>query len=145
MAHRPIVLLLVEDNPADVRLAQEALREGRVQNQMHVVGDGEEALAFLRREGRHAAAPRPDLLLLDLNLPKRDGFEVLNTMKADSDLKDLPVVVLTGSSAQERVVRGYNLDARCYIQKPLELERYLDAVRCFEHLGLAIVSLAAGR
>lgn len=142
MLQRSIRLLLVEDNPADVRLAQEALRDGRIQNEMVVVGDGEEALAYLRREGVFHNAILPDMILLDLNLPKVDGLEVLREIQADPALCRLPVVLLTSSPMHERLLQTYNLDVKCYIQKPLELERYLDAVRCFGHLGLAIVSIA---
>lgn len=142
MFQRSIRLLLVEDNPADVRLAQEALKEGRIQNEMIVVGDGEEALAYLRGEGSYAGARLPDMVLLDINLPKLDGLEVLEQIRRDPRLSTMPVVVLTSSHIQTRLLESYGLDVKCYIQKPLELERYLDAVRCFGHLGLAIVNIA---
>lgn len=138
-----IVLLLVEDNPGDVRLAQEALKDGKIQNTLHVVTDGDEALAFLRREPPYEASERPDMILLDLNLPKRDGLEVLTEIQADEELKDIPVVILTTSKVEERILKQYQLPAECYITKPLEVERYLDAVRCFSQFGLAIVKIAA--
>ena len=111
----PIEILLVEDNPADVRLTQEALKEGKVRNNLHHVSDGEEALAYLRREGTYARAVRPDIVLLDLNLPKRDGREVLADIKADPELRRIPVVVLTTSTAELDIVRSYNLHANCYL------------------------------
>lgn len=139
---RPIILLLVEDNPADVRLAQEALRDGKIQNEMHVVGDGEEALAFLRREHPFTNAPHPDLILLDINLPRMDGLEFMDELQKDEALRRTPVAVLTSTPIEQRVLKTYNLPADCYLTKPLEVERYLDAVRCFKQFGLAIVALA---
>ena len=141
---RPVEILLVEDNPGDVRLTQEALKEGRVRNRLHVAGDGVEALAFLRREGRHASAPRPDLILLDLNLPKKDGREVLAEVKTDADLKRIPVVVLTTSEAEQDVLRSYDLHANCYITKPVDLEKFLGVVRSLEDFWLTIVRLPPG-
>jgi CheY-like chemotaxis protein len=117
-----VQILLVEDNPGDVRLTQEALKEGDLPNQLHVVKDGVEALAFLRREGVHADAPRPDLILLDLNLPKKSGREVLEVIKQDDGLKRIPVVVLTTSDAKTDIVQVYDLHANCFITKPVDLE-----------------------
>ena len=139
---RETVLLLVEDNPGDVRLAQEALKDGRIQNKMYVVGDGEEAMRFLRREGEFVDVERPDMVLLDLNLPKKDGLEVLAEIQADLDLRSLPVVILTASKVEERILKQYNLPTECFITKPLLAERYLDAVHCFPQLGLVIVNIA---
>lgn len=138
---RLIELLLVEDNPGDIRLTQEAFGEGRVTNTLHVVKDGVEAMAFLRREGKHHHAPRPDLILLDLNLPKRDGREILQDIKADEDLKRIPVVVLTTSQAEEDVLKSYNLNANCYICKPVEFEKFLHVVQMIENFWLGIVTL----
>ena len=126
---RAIEILLVEDSPADVRLTQEALREGGLEHDLHVARDGDEALAFLRREDHHADAPRPDLILLDLNLPGKDGREVLADVKNDPDLRRVPVVVLTTSKAEEDVVRTYDLHANCFITKPVGLENFVDVLR----------------
>lgn len=136
-----IDILLVEDSPGDVRLTREALKEGKVRNRLHVAWDGEEALAFLRKEGEHADAPRPDLVLLDLNLPKLDGREVLSEMKDDPALKHIPVVVLTTSTADEDVLRVYDLAGNCYIPKPVELDRFLEVVRSIEEFWLTVVRL----
>ena len=114
---KPVEILLIEDNPGDARLALEAIREARVRNHLHWVTDGVEALAFLHREGRHGNAPRPDLILLDLNLPRKDGREVLAEIKSDDNLKRIPVVVLTTSQAEEDILKVYNLNANCYISK----------------------------
>ena len=138
---RPINILLVEDNPGDVRLTIEALREGKVHNNLHVVGDGVEALAFLHREGEHRDAPLPDLVLLDLNLPKKDGREVLAEIKADPDLRRIPVVVLTTSNAEQDVLRSYDLHANCYITKPVDLDQFIKVVRTIEDFWLAVVTL----
>ena len=116
-----IEILLVEDNPADIRLAQEAFKDAKVHNILYTVGDGVEAMAFLRREGKYADAPRPDLILLDLNLPKKDGREVLAEIKTDEHLKLIPVVILTVSKAEEDILKTYNLHANCYISKPVDL------------------------
>ena len=128
MQTRPVELLLVEDSPGDVRLTIEALKEGRVINNLTVVQDGEEAIAFLRRQGRYAGAPRPDLILLDLNLPRKSGMEVLAEIKTDPDLKLIPVVVLTTSQAEEDVLRSYELHANCYIVKPVDLEQFMSCL-----------------
>ncbi len=137
----PIEILLVEDNPADVRLTREALKEEKLINNLSVVTDGVEALAFLRREKPYAGAPRPDLVLLDLNLPRKDGREVLEEIKADPDLKVIPVVVLTSSKAEEDIVRSYRLHANCYISKPVDLGQFLEVVRSIQEFWLTIVKL----
>ncbi|MFZ1060197.1 MAG: response regulator [Candidatus Rokuibacteriota bacterium] len=141
---RPIEILLVEDNPADVRLMQEALREGKVRNNMSVVPDGVEAMAFLRREGTYGNAPRPNLILLDLNLPRKNGREVLAEVKADDDLKAIPVVVLTTSAASEDILTSYSLHANCYITKPVDLDQFLRVVRSVNDFWLNIVKLPNG-
>jgi len=138
---RPIEILLVEDNPGDVRLTIEALKEAKVRNHMHTVGDGVEAMAFLRREGKYADAPRPELILLDLNLPKMDGREVLAAVKDDPDLKRIPVVIRTISKAEEDVFKTYNLHANCYVTKPVDLEQFLTVVRSIEDFWLTVVKL----
>jgi chemotaxis family two-component system response regulator Rcp1 len=136
-----IEILLVEDNPADVRLTQEGLRESKVRNNLIVLGDGEQALAFLRREGEYAQARRPDLILLDLNLPRKDGREVLADVKADPELRRIPVVVLTTSAGEEDVLRAYNLQAACYITKPVDLDQFIKVVRSIEDFWMTIVKL----
>jgi two-component system, chemotaxis family, response regulator Rcp1 len=142
---RPIDILLVEDNPGDVRLTIEALRESKVRNHLHVATDGVEAMAFLRRDGHYANAVRPDLVLLDLNLPRKDGREVLADMKADPELKTIPVVVLTTSRAEQDVFRSYELQANCYISKPVDLEQFITVVRAIEDFWLTIVTLPGQR
>ena len=141
MSARPIEILLVEDNPGDVRLTQEAFKESRLGNHLSVVMDGVEALAFLRQEGPYATSPRPDLVLLDLNLPKKDGREVLAEVKADPALKRIPVVVLTTSQAETDILRVYDLYANCYITKPVDLDQFLKVVRSIEGFWLEIVKL----
>jgi CheY-like chemotaxis protein len=138
---RPIEILLVEDNPGDVRLTIEALRESKVRNHLSVARDGVEALAFVRREGAHAEAVRPDLILLDLNLPRKDGREVLAELKADPDLKTIPVVILTTSRAEQDVLRSYELQANCYISKPVDLDQFITVVKSIEDFWLTIVTL----
>jgi CheY-like chemotaxis protein len=138
---RAIEILLVEDNPGDVRLIQEALRDGKVWNNPHVVTDGEAALDFVYRRGPFTQAPRPDMVLLDLNLPKKDGREVLAVIKSDSDLKRIPVVVLTTSKEEEDVHRAYNLAANCYVTKPVEFEEFMKVIRAIEDFWLTIVAL----
>jgi len=138
---RPIEILLVEDNPGDVRLTREALREGKVWNNLNVTGDGVAAMRFLRREGVHDVAPRPDLILLDLNLPKKDGRQVLEEIKLDTDLRRIPVVILTTSKAEEDVLRSYNLHANCYVTKPVDLEQFMSVVASIEDFWLCIVKL----
>jgi two-component system, chemotaxis family, response regulator Rcp1 len=137
----PIEILLVEDSPADVDLTREALEDAKVRNNLHVASDGVEALAFLRREGPYANAPRPDLILLDLNLPKKDGREVLAEIKADPIQRRIPVVVLTTSEAEQDILRSYDLHANCYITKPVDLEQFVTVVRSIEDFWLAIVKL----
>lgn len=137
----PIDVLLVEDNPGDVRLTREALKEGRVRNKLHVVADGVEAMAFLHRSGRYADAPRPDLMLLDLNLPRKDGREVLQEVKKDDDLKHIPIVVLTTSQAQRDILESYRLRANAYVSKPVDLDQFLNVVRSIEQFWLEIVRL----
>lgn len=139
--HEMIEILLVEDSPGDVRLTREALREARVANRLHVVGDGVETMAFLRREGKYADAPRPDLILLDLNLPKMDGREVLAFIKADACLRTIPVVVLTTSDAETDVLRSYDLHANCYLVKPVDVEKFFEQVARLEGFWLAVVRL----
>lgn len=138
---RPIEILLVEDSPGDVRLTQESLRETKVRNKLHVVTDGVEALAFLRRKGDYAHVPRPDLILLDLNLPKKDGREVLAEIKSDERLKRIPVVIMTISSAEEDILQSYNLHANCYISKPIDLNQFVKVVKSIENFWLTIVQL----
>ena len=130
---RPVETLLVEDNPGDILLTEEALKEGRVTNHLNVVRDGEEAMAFLRKEGSHANAPRPDLLLLDLNLPRKDGREVLSEVKATPDLKRIPVIVLTTSEADEDILKAYNLNANSYLAKPVDLDQFMALMQGIEH------------
>jgi len=140
---KAIEILLIEDNAGDARLAREALRDAKVRNHLSWMPDGVEALAFLRREGRHAAAPRPDLILLDLNLPRKDGREVLSELKADPGLKRIPVVILTTSQAEEDVLRAYHLNANCYISKPVDLDQFMKVVKTIEDFWLTIVKLPA--
>ena len=138
---RSIVILLVEDNPGDVRLIQEAFRDGKTHASLQVVEDGKEALSFLRREGAYAHAPRPDLILLDLNLPKKDGREVLLEMKGDGHLRRIPVVVLTASHAEEDILKAYDLRANCYVTKPLGFDRCIEVARSIEEFWLTVVTL----
>jgi CheY-like chemotaxis protein len=138
---RPIEILLVEDNPGDVRLTVEGLNEGKVRNNLHVARDGVEALSFLRHEGQFADAVRPDLILLDLNLPRKDGREVLADIKSDPELKTIPVVVLTTSRAEQDVLHSYELQANCYITKPVDLEQFITVVKSIEEFWLSIVTL----
>jgi len=138
---RPIEVLLVEDNPADVRLTQEAFKEGRVTNHLNVVHDGVEAMEFLRRHGPYEGSPRPDLILLDLNLPKKSGREVLEEIKADPVLRRIPVMILSTSRADQDLQKAYNLHANCYITKPVDLDQFLNVVRSIEHFWFNIVTL----
>ena len=140
---RPIEILLVEDNPGDVRLTVEALKEGRLHNRLSVVGDGEKALAYLRHEGEYAQTVRPDLVLLDLNLPRKDGREVLSEMKDDPELKRIPVVVLTTSKAEEDILKMYDLHANCYITKPVDLDQFITVVKSIEAFWFSVVALPA--
>jgi len=136
-----IDILLVEDNPGDVRLAQEALKESKVRNKLFIVEDGVEAMAFLRQQGKYASAPRPDLILLDLNLPRKSGREVLAEIKTDEDLKRIPVVVLTVSRAEEDIIKCYNHHANCYITKPLDFNQFMEVTKSIEEFWLTIVKL----
>jgi len=138
---QPIEILLVEDNPGDVRLTLEALKEGKVLNNLSVVGDGVEALAFLRREGKNGDAPYPDLILLDLNLPKMNGYEVLRKIKEDPSLRRIPVVILTVSKDEEDILKSYDLHANCYITKPVNLDQFINIVESIEDFWLTIVKL----
>ena len=137
----PIEILLVEDNPGDVRLTKEALKEGKVYSNLHTVKDGVEAMEFLRHQGKYAGVPRPDIILLDLNLPRKDGREVLEEIKSDNDLKRIPVVVLTTSKAEEDVLRTYNLHANCYVTKPVDLEKFMVVVKTIDVFWLTVVTL----
>jgi len=141
---RPIEILLVEDNPGDVRLTIEALREAKVCNRIHTVYDGMQALAFLNREGNYVNVPFPDLILLDLNLPKKDGREVLTSIKAEEKFKRIPVVVLTTSKSEEDIVRSYELQASCYVTKPVDLDQFLEVVKSIGDFWLTIVKLPTG-
>lgn len=137
----PIRILLVEDNPGDVVLTREGLRDARIRNELHVASDGEEALDFLFRRGAHAEAPRPDLILMDLNLPRRPGLEVLAEVKADPALQKIPVVILTSSRAEEDIVKAYAAHANCFVSKPVDLEQFLKAVRSIRDFWFEVVRL----
>src|SRR4028118_376009 len=141
---RPIEILLVEDSATDVMLAEEALEQAKMCNRLHVVKDGVEAMAFLRNEGEYANVPRPDLILLDLNMPRKDGREVLAEVKSDDGLKQIPVVVLTTSQAQEDVLKAYGLHANCYISKPVDFEQFANVVRAIDQFWFTIVTLPSG-
>jgi two-component system, chemotaxis family, response regulator Rcp1 len=144
-SHEPrgrwIDILLIEDSAADIRLTREAFKEAKVLNVLHVVEDGVAAMAYLRKEGSFADSPRPDLILLDLNLPKKDGREVLAEIKQDEGLRDIPVVVLTTSRAEEDVVRSYHLHANAYVTKPVDLTQFIEVVAAIEGFWLAVVTL----
>ena len=137
----PIEILLVEDNPGDVRLTQEALKEHKIVNNLYLAKDGVDAINFLRREGEYADAVRPDLILLDLNLPKKDGREVLTEIKKDEDLRRIPVVVLTTSRAEEDIIRTYDCHANCYITKPVDFDQFINVVKSIEDFWLSVVKL----
>jgi len=137
----PIEILLAEDNPADVRLAQEALKEGKVLNRVTVVEDGVEAMKFLKREERYEYAPTPDLVLLDLNMPKKDGRQVLAEMKMDPELRRIPVVILTTSQAEQDILRAYDLHANCYVTKPVDLDQFFEIVQSIEQFWLSVVTM----
>ena len=141
----PVEILLVEDNPGDVRLTKEALKEGKVYNNLHWAKDGVEAMEFLRRQGKHANAPRPDIILLDLNLPKKDGREVLVEIKRDNELRLIPVVVLTTSKAEEDVLKSYELNANCYVTKPVDLDQFIRVVQSRDGFWLTVVTLPPAR
>jgi len=144
-APQPIDILLVEDNEADVRLTQEVLADSKVRNNLIIANDGAQALACLRREGKYKITVRPDLILLDLNLPVKDGREVLAQIKEDPDLKSIPVVILTTSKAEEDILKTYKLHANCYITKPVDLEQFVTVVNYIEDFWLAIVKLPSNR
>ncbi len=141
---KPIEILLVEDNPGDVRLTQEVLRDGKMNNNLYVAKDGVDAVTFLRREGAYTDAPVPDMILLDLNLPKKDGREVLAEIKDDLFLKRIPVVVLTTSKAEQDIHKAYDLHANCYITKPVDLDQFIQVVTSIENFWLTIVKLPRG-
>ncbi|HAM38904.1 MAG: response regulator [Elusimicrobia bacterium RIFOXYC2_FULL_34_12] len=138
---QPIDILLVEDNPADVRLTTEALKEDKIFNNINVVPDGVEAMAYLRKEGKYTNTVRPDLILLDLNLPKKDGREVLKEIKSDDSLKTIPVVILTVSKSEEDILKTYNLHANCYITKPVDLNQFMKVAKVIQEFWLTIVKL----
>jgi CheY-like chemotaxis protein len=138
---QPIEILLVEDSPSDTELTQEALREAKVRNHLSTVEDGVQAMSFLRRSGVYKGAPKPDVIMLDLNLPRKDGREVLAEIKQDPELKTIPVVVLTTSQAEQDVLRAYHLHANCYITKPVDFEQFLQAIRSIESFWLMLVTL----
>ncbi len=141
----PVEILLVEDNPGDERLTREALREGKVYHNLHWVKDGVQAMEFLRRQGKYASVPRPDIVLLDLNLPKKDGREVLEEIKSDAQLKCIPVVVLTTSKAEEDVLKTYGLHANCYVTKPVDLDKFIHVVKSIDAFWLSVVTLPSGQ
>ena len=141
----PIEILLVEDNPGDSRLAIEALKESKLKNNLYVAEDGVEAMNFLYKTGKYSKMPRPDLIILDLNLPKKDGREVLAEIKNDDNLKRIPVVILTISKAEEDILKTYNLHANCYVTKPLDLDQFMKVVRSIEDFWLTIVKLPNGK
>lgn len=143
MLPTPIEILLVEDNQGDVRLVREALQEEKVLNRLHAVSDGVKALAFLRQEGVFAHMPRPDLILLDLNLPRKDGREVLTEIKSDLVLRDIPVVILTSSTAEQDLLRAYRLDVCCYLIKPVDLHQLIAAVQTVQDLWLTVIKTPA--
>ena len=136
-----IDILLVEDNPGDVRLAQEALKESKVRNRLHIVNDGMAATDFLFKRNDYKDAPRPDLIILDLNLPKKDGREVLAEIKADENLKRIPIVIFTTSKAEADILKTYNLHANCYITKPLNFDKFMEVIKSIEDFWLTIVKL----
>ena len=136
-----VEILLIEDNPGDARLTQEALKEGKVRNNLHIAYDGEEATDFLFKRNQYKNAPRPDLIILDLNLPKKNGQEVLAEIKADDSLKSIPVIILTISKAEEDIIRSYNLHANCFLIKPIDLNQFFEVVRSIEDFWLTLVKL----
>jgi chemotaxis family two-component system response regulator Rcp1 len=137
----PIRILLVEDNPADIRLMTETFRERKVMNEIYVVEDGAEAMAFLRREGKYATSWRPDLVLLDLSLPGKNGLEILAEIKQDADLKRIPVIIITSSQAEKDILQAYNNSVNCYLTKPVDLEQFINVVRSVEQFWFSIVKL----
>ena len=139
--HKPIDILLVEDNPGDARLAKESLKDSKIRNNLDIVGDGEEAMKYLNKEGKYSDVSRPDLILLDLNLPKKDGREVLKEIKEHEDFKRIPVVILTMSKSEEDILKSYNLHANCFITKPIDLDQFIKVVKSIEDFWLTIVKL----
>jgi len=137
----PVEILLAEDNPGDVTLTKKALEQGNIINNLHVANDGVEAIQFLRQEGEYADEPRPDLVLLDLNMPRKDGREVLEEIKGDEDLRRIPVVVMTSSEAEEDIVKSYDLHANAYLTKPIDYDGFLDIVRSIEEFWLTVVKM----
>jgi two-component system, chemotaxis family, response regulator Rcp1 len=140
---RPVEILLVEDSPGDVKLTQEALRDAEVPNSLHIARDGEEAMRFLRQEAEFADVPKPDLILLDLNMPRMDGREVLAAIKADPALRRIPVIILTTSQSEDDIAEAYSLAANCYVAKPVDLDEFLDVVRAIDDFWLTLVKLPA--
>ena len=138
---RPVEILLVEDSPADVLMTREAFEQARLVNTLHVVDDGEQALAFLRQEGMYASSPRPDLILLDLNLPRKNGVEVLEEMKSDHQLQSIPVVILTTSHTEQDILSSYDLHANCYIVKPVGFEKFFKAIQSIQDFWFSVVTL----
>lgn len=143
--NKPAKILLVEDNPGDVRLAREGLKEADISHRLWDVPDGDRALAFLRREGAYRDVPRPELILLDINLPRMDGHELLREIKRDADLRDIPVVVLTISKADQDILRAYDLHANCYVAKPVDLDRFIEVIKGIWDFWFTIAQLPAGR
>ncbi|MBN1375398.1 MAG: response regulator [Dehalococcoidia bacterium] len=141
----PIIILLAEDNPADAELTMEAMRDLKIGNMLYHVSDGIEVMEFLRKTGKHAGSPRPDLILLDLNMPRKDGLRTLKEIKQDTDLKSIPVVILTISSAEEDIIKSYNLHANSYVTKPLELDEFVKVVKGIEDFWFNIVKLPVNR
>lgn len=140
-----VVILLVEDNPGDVLLTQEALQEGKVSNQLHSVKNGVDALAFLTRQAPFADAPRPDVIFLDLNLPRKNGHEVLAFIKEDQNLRCIPVIILTSSKAESDILRSYNHYANCYVTKPVDLDKFMTVIKAIDHFWLKVVSLPTNK
>ncbi|MDY6959217.1 MAG: response regulator [Halobacteriota archaeon] len=141
---RPIDVLLVEDNPGDIRLTEEAFKEGVMHINLHVVTDGVEATKFLKREGEYTDAPSPDLILLDLNMPRKNGREVLEEIKADENLRRIPVVILTTSKAEEDIIRSYDLHANCFITKPVDMDQFIEVIKFIEGFWFSVVKLPGG-
>jgi len=137
----PVEILLAEDNPGDAKLTRKALEQGKVINNLHVVTDGVDAMAYLRQEGEYADRPRPDLVLLDLNMPRKDGREVLQDIESDDDLRRIPVVVMTSSEAEEDIVQSYDLHANAYVTKPIDFDGFLDVVGSLEDFWLSVVKM----
>jgi len=138
---KPIEILLVEDSTEDAELTMDSLKDGRVRNRIHWVEDGEEAMAFLRRQGLYAGAPRPDLILLDLNMPRKNGREVLAEVKQDPELRRIPVVIMTSSDDEKDILAAYNLHVNCYVTKPVDLDQFINVVKSIEHFWFSIVKL----